>query len=1220
MAKNTGMRRFIIILGSLVGGLVLAGVVILLPPVQKTIGLAFLRAQADTAEAEALTFFPRVQVTGLTIEREGAVITAGSLDGDISLLSLFGDHYRADALAFKSLVIDLSDYEGPPPTEQPEPPPEPRPGEVRPFPGILAFFETSKLTVGQLSGDCEIILPDEGGTLTANFTEGQFSPGKPGSLTFNATFIQPGPENGRAHTVDGTLSLAQHANGARLELDANATGGAALPATRLTATVERSGGTESYRLRLTQAGQQNPLVSVQGSLEPSSGRISGKLSAQLARADVQSFMNTSGLPPFSMSLSSECLFNTSETEVDFSGKLDGSISPNEGSGKVLSVRGDIDAGVARSTFNLDSLNLRVSAAGSSEPLLTARLAQAFTLNLTGDSPDIPRGELLVLAANGLDIALLNPFLPDTRLGGSLAGQGTLSNDGQHLRLAFARPLEVSGFSLTSGQQRQLADLTVVAPLEAAYNPQDGTLMVTSSNFNVSDASGRQLIRVDSILSLSGDTQLTEVTSQGSFSFIPLLEQPFAGGTGVSRKLQQPLDARFESAFQLENGAYRIQEARLSATGSDATDIADVELLQELRLTHGSTARSLVTATPDGTVARLRLTSFPLALIDSFWADGSLGNGTVDGSLILAKSGEQLELSASDSAPIRAEGLSLQMDGKSFTRDLSVKATFNARFHSDSGVTEVSSIGLTLFANKISFLNLDGQLSLLPNVDFPLKSLSLDGDADLAMLLQQPTLAPYNNTLRGNVTAALDATFQPDGSAEGDAKITLTDAQTRSTQEVVNNASLVVQASRGQDREIEADASIDLKASEQSSARLNFSFVPEREQPAVFSLTGDTLVVQDLQLLVALFQPPGPKARQPVQSAQAKASPSTPASEPFWGTLASQGTVTLDHLIIGNRRLNQIEAQVTTTNRELRADPVRLLIDGNPLESDSLLTFDPSTPAQQRYRFEASIEGRELPAASLLPPPPGGQPVLSGGLTFEGEARSTGPDPDGLIEQLQGNFSAQIKNGILRGLASRQDALSRLGGVLHLGSLLGGGRDSPELQAILAIVERLEAMQFDTMRMQIERAQNLDIELTELIVENEDLRLSGSGKIAYRPDRSLMQMPLDIPLTLSVGGELHQRLEAANLIDPLPGDAEYLQFETFEIEGSLANIKTTLVRVLLRTVTGGGLRGLLGDDFGRRDETDSTGNAADGQGDNSPQRQPSPEEEAARRIIEGIFGQ
>jgi len=633
-------------------------------------------------------------------------------------------------------------------------------------------------------------------------------------------------------------------------------------------------------------------------------------------------------------------------------------------------------------------------------------------------------------------------------------------------------------------------------------------------------------------------------------------KPELGGLGE-------LTTQVDFAVRQAGADTRITELVISATG--AAPVAQARLLQGVEL--GRDAYELRVESPHDPVWELDLQGIPLAWLQPWLAPWVLDAKPLAGKLLGLVTPQGLRVITSE--PLRLDEFALAEAGNTLIDRGEIEIEMGA---------EVTTAGWQVELGRVSIAR-EGQESITLQArggrlqdDAGVTKLVGRLEADIAAAAQWPGLTDLMELTSGRMTAEFGVGL----------------SERLSIATALSIDDLNGPRSEGALPTLEADARLDVLADgvielhlpavisqgvQHSDITLNLRAEPQMGGwNFESSVSGSEIHIADLQALLAVLSADENVVQWSDQETATLRPVQVQPAVPFWrdltGTVQTNfGQVLMDDAPAITRFTGQVE--ISTDQVTLPQVSAQIGTEGNLLATGSLT---------HRAEGTSHYEGRgNISLTDVAIDPwlrwfdPTQVPVMSGRVNLDATWQAA-------VEQLSdlpsaGELSAQLTSsgGEIRALGVEIENYIQTGQtVAALGALLGSFTGNEEIQQQAGRMQSaadaaaaLSLVAFDQLSLNLDRAVNGDIILSDLSLISPSLRLLGEGRITYRPNLAFWLQPLEITLNLSARDQLGAALQQLGLLNSEADSLGYLPLiSSFTLDGSLARIGTTELQDLI----------------------------------------------------------
>lgn len=1208
--------------------LVIAGAIILVlnsAGIQKSLVMGqledkFQHVQLDYIKAGTSSFV----IKGLELDQDGTFIELESAEVNYALWSaLFSKKVVISKLAVAGLDVTLPaaretlpmgpgpvvlpgekiTYEEPTASKKSEPAPSTPDGPPPPFEGL--FQKTSipvELYIDGISVAATVKMTPEQ-SLVANISGGGIAPGKKGTIQLDASMKNASADAPAAQTdVSSTLTISQtngqQLNAILLETVADAKGGQLQAPLKVTATVDLSideAGLEHYKVDVANSEQTLNITSVT-EFNPEAKTLNGNGTLALVDRSIRHFVPSQPLPVFKV----DGTFGYELSSEDYTGK-----SHFETKGSVRELK-QVDSGLAQVpdlTFNaqyagsqtLDSVTMNTLTAAlksaGGPTLFSMALQQPITLG-EGSNLESLKGQVADLSLNGIKLAWLAPMIDDTDLqGGALSGQLQLVASGQKLQLKTTQPLKIDTLSVVQAGRPVLKGVSLSSQIDGTLTPDKLSLRLTKTR--LFDAAGENMLtlKLDSETALkngkpaSVDFQLNNVVF-----FQPIVAQP-----AINQPMTIPV--RLESKLSggwMQSGTASLSTLESTLVGGKATSYLAVKLLKELKidLNAGQIDPSTLI---QGDTLQIDFLKMPRALMNAMVKDMVFPSGDLTGQLIISGKGQTI--SVKSPSPLQLSDLSVTQNGKPLIRNISGTLSPVIAYTSDSIQADLNDLRIS---DKDAVL-ISGQLSttVAPQSENPLQKAVFDLQGSLAFLLRQPVAHPYNNLLAGRFLAKGHIDFANGGTYQ--ATVEASNLKVRSPRADFEVVSFKPTGTSKLPQSISIKAPLRVKGPSGTTALDIDGTVAMKPKVKQFDIkaTGQTIYLDDIQLLSAAFKNPDVAPAEPATTTAARQAatpaPSRPASKKAtpttvvapWAGYEGVAALTIERIRSANYDITDLVAKATVTEPTVVLKPARAKIIGAPLEAEAVVSCRPDTRPTEPFGIVASLSLSQFDVGKFLTlSKPGQATPLTGKFDITGKVNGFAPTMEALAQTAPGEFALKGGPGKMRALASvgggAEAAVGGLNSALGIaGSLLGKNSAGNIITVLRETINLMQNIDYNILEVQAKRAVNLNIILNPIRMQGPQLSLAGNGVVKNVADKPMPERPLDMSITLSAKDNAANLLNQLRLTSGKKDKQGYIQGPSFQVGGTpsspdFSELQSIIVNAATKMVTQGGLGGNVQD--------------------------------------------
>jgi hypothetical protein len=177
------------------------------------------------------------------------------------------------------------------------------------------------------------------------------------------------------------------------------------------------------------------------------------------------------------------------------------------------------------------------------------------------------------------------------------------------------------------------------------------------------------------------------------------------------------------------------------------------------------------------------------------------------------------------------------------------------------------------------------------------------------------------------------------------------------------------------------------------------------------------------------------------------------------------------------------------------------------------------------------------------------PTVEGLFTANGKLAGDGVNLGELAERVRGQFDLTSKKGVFRGLARTTSKVSSATKAVQLGAALGAllgsdsvARSAEKVAGTAYLVDELAAslgeFAYDQLSVKLSREEGLNVQLKEVSLISQEVRLVGSGLLTHAKGVPLLQQALSVELALAGRGKVQQVLDKLGALDGTRDDLGY----------------------------------------------------------------------------------
>ncbi len=1172
------------ITGLVVAGVVVLGAIILglaLTPALQTwaVRKAVAGQPGMTVEVDRVAAgFSDAEVVDLRYAQDGIVVTAKGVSAKYSAMDyLTGNRVNADSLTINELVVDLRNPTPKPAASAPAPTATTAPAAPKPpFAGLLQSAQLPMVVrLAALSTKGRILLPQQQ-TLVFELKGSDLETGRRGKIEWILDFDDAKPAAPlRALRATGSAVVQIAADGRidLVEVDTIAAAmGPKLPADRIQLTAKiaqpAASGNETYAavLNLLRGTAVEPLLKVNAQYTAAQQAIAGDWNLAVRSEQLAAVLAGFGLPEIAANGTGRFTFNPVNQAVAATGSLTAQLSKLallapalEAVGSV-STRLTFDGAFAGERADLNRLEFDATAADGRR-ILQVVSAQKIGYDLVGKRVTFAdaKAELARVTIQALPLAWAQPVAKPLVIDSgdlSLSVALEAEPDGSRVRVRTLEPLTLRAVTVRDGQTKLADNLNVSVRPAVDYSAT--RVLAELADLKISLPAG------DSVAGkLTAD--VTNVATKPAIAFTAALQ----GKLLAALKPYLPLDPGaltfdLAAAGRLEGDALQLTQYRTTVNRDAGGLLVSVELQQPIA--GDLKAKTFAGAKPDAVAARVRLGDLPLSWADAFVPNAKF-SGTAGGAVLDLTLKSLDDLAVAFTEPLQLRQIGAVLEGRPQLEKLDLTARLGATKRGALVTFDVKQIELKQGNAVLLGFSAVGETKLPAKPgDAPMLAAKGNLSADVPALMLQPGLAPYCTLSRGQIAATFDVALaaenlanvvfsaknlvaKADNRALGDLEFTLKAAQKADGSGTVQLPLTLTNAQRKSDLTVNAAF---------GKAAAGKTFVLNGK------VASANLFVADFEPLAALAPASEPAKPAPVTPADrkpalvgpkptAKADPKpTRDLAPFWQGVNGKVELDLKRVVYGaDAFISGIRGSATITDSRLALDGFEGRFKENPFKLAGGVTFSAQQP--QPYALAATADVQQLDIGEILRAAnPNEKPPLETQATVSAKLNGNGGNVADLAKNAFGRFELTGTKGTMRYLARK----GNLGTVVNIASfglaMLGAKQGSDTTVAVAELARALNEVQFDSVKLQVERGADLSFKLTSLEFISPILRLTGNGSVAAKDPEQIKDAPMNVLLQLGAKGELALLLQRVGQLGGTQDEkGYYLMSRNFSIGGTPA---------------------------------------------------------------------
>lgn len=1204
------------IVGFVVGGilvlLVIALALAFTPSVQTWAARKALAGQPGTKfeVTRVAAGMSAADITNVRYEKDGMIVTAKAISAKYTAMDyLTKKRINADAVTIADLEIDLRNAKpapapaapsasadtkagkstAPTPSSPSRPAPAASAEKKSPFEGLLKQAQLPfDVRVASLNAKGRALLPGNQ-VVTFDLKGAGIETGQNGKLEWTIDFADS--------TANADLRALRAVGQANVHIAADRRIDVAQVETvatplgpkftnqqiKLSARAEKptATGDETYvaEIGLVRGGASEPLVKVNARYLSAAREIAGNWDLAVRTEQLAGLLAGLGLPELAANGAGKFSLKPDSQAVAASGDLQARAAelqkfmPELAAVGAVQLKTSFDGGMADTIARLDRLALEVSGTDGRK-FAEVNSLQRITYTLADKRVVLadPKAELARISLQALPLAWAQAFAKGVKIDSgdlSLVLAIEAEPDGSRVRARALEPLALRAVTIRQGEKKVVDQVTLTTRPNIDYSAAKITAQladlkaVTPAGDSVSGHVSADVTHL-SAPAIVFAVQLQARAVSAHKAYVPLDTGPLAAAVNV--------EGRFEGQ------TLQVTKATKTVHREGGALLVGLELQQPVRA--DVKAATFSVPNPGATAARIRLGEVPLAWAEAFVPKskfaGVLGGATFD---VAARSADDLTVTTAE--PFAVRGATVTMDGKPLVQALDVSATLSATKRGNALAYDVKKVELKQGNTSLAALSVTGETTLGAKMVLAAKG---NFEADVPALMTQPALASFSTLSRGRITAAFDANVGD--TIQAKAQLAAKNLVAKQDNRVLGDLEMTVNANVKADGSGTVALPLTLtNAQRKSDVTIDGAFGKAANKPT-FLFTGkiasSNFYVDDFQPLAALA-PAGEKAPAPSSPAPRGTPPPRPTTPPsgpppstrdtvpFWAAVNGKAEVDLKRIVYGKDYvISGVRGTAVITDSKLSLDGLDGKFKENPFKLAGGITFAAQQPKPYTLTASADVSnfdvGEFLRAAN-----PNEKPALDTNATLSAKVNGVGGNVSELGKNAFGKFELSGTQGTMY-LLERKGAAGTL---VNIGSavatILGAARGSDTTLALAEIAKLLNAVRFDSVKLQIERGSDLTFKLTSLEVLSPILRMTGSGTVASKSTDDVQNAPMNIVLQLGAKDELGHLLQRVRMLGPTQDEKGYqLMSRTFTVGGTPSKPDSSSLWTILGEAAAGAL--------------------------------------------------
>ncbi len=803
---------------------------------------------------------------------------------------------------------------------------------------------------------------------------------------------------------------------------------------------------------------------------------------------------------------------------------------------------------------VEKLDLKLGAPAQADVLVVSGL-QTFRLQLGADGLTFenPRGDLATAALKGLDLAWLNPFLPELTVEGRVANAAlTLSAPtAKTLGVRASSPLIVQGLSLKSVGKPLLRRLDLVTTPTVGYGGDHLEVALTETALR---SNGHSLVIGEGHLKLTAISTTTPglvVAGTLALDLNALAAQPMVADALPQALPAIPITGNLAFALNGTSQAFTVSKAQADfKLGKRATVVMAAEpgLAVKTTLAAGENLAQHVI----GALA-LDIRDLPSGTLGEFIPLGNLSFAEINSSLRLRSDGKLLR--ATSLAPLAIEDVRVTDGTRALFKPFNLQTTANLRIERQSIRGSFETTALT-FAAQTGRAALAGNIKaeIEPGRKVPLTMLQADLTADLPQLLAQPAV------LRGHKLTSGSLSFKAKVNAERQLEATLLlDQLAASKPLAIQTFELPMTG------ELAADGGgFDFTAplvgrgkSGLTNATVSGHYAPQPDEPRVLRLAikSNVFYLNDILASLAAISP----SRVAVVEVAGKtkrvkiALNNTPDEKAAWKLIPYAVVIDLniDKLFYSDYlAFTEVGGELDLRRRKLALNRIKGRFHDSAITFDGVTNFKADTPDPYALRLAGKIVDFNLNEffTALIP---NEKSRVEGLFGVDFKAFGQFPNFSQLRNRVLFDIKMQSREGLFRPLPpdsglllGASDVLGIVGEVLSYVPTGGFGAG-----AVTRLVNYIAEIDYDTIDIHLVRDASRNVNVEQFLVLSPTIALTATGGIKYVAGHDILDSPLELNANLDMLGRGAAILYSMDLMQESQNAFGYWRGPEFRIWGT-----------------------------------------------------------------------
>ncbi|OHE70576.1 MAG: hypothetical protein A2007_05160 [Verrucomicrobia bacterium GWC2_42_7] len=1161
-----------LVVSALLGVGVLFGV-LMVPSVQKKLALSILQSRySDFSIKDIHVYLSHVKLGGVHFTENGTKIGVGSLDLRWSPIPfLLRQQVKIESLVVSDVIVDCSnDFSSGVKVAQLVPELHSMSASVLPkrefctsdFRGFLKYCSLPMLLqVKKLNIDAMALLPENKKVLLSIDAKNIF-PEKPSSLNIRGRALDlrknaPIESICFNNVVEFTQTSSAHIDKLQVTGDFQAFGPEAKHAPELKIELslqKKEPGEVFFANVFADKNMEESLLQITGSYDKKSRFAKGRVVAHVSCSQIQPFV-LFNLPSFNLQL--QALISANVALCNGAAVLESKIQAKQ-LGNLVPELAALDSAELRSSIdflfskqNIEVKSLRVNALDDKEnSLLTMGLLSPFKFDLktmkVAVAPDVR--DLLKIGIPSFPVEYLSAIASSYGYlveGENINGEILLScNEDKSLYLATPTPLTFDNLTVSSGKKKWIKNVTItvdpsISVLDEMVRYKISTKISTRSKPLLS------LQHTGSIKHKNYKPEVIEDEGIFSASLNTLSRQPIANG--YVKQINDPL--QFVAHYDVNVVPDKEAVVKAITMKLEKSDTTVLSLKSSEAISIDLVKKGETGLLPKVDLA-LSMSAFPMDPL-SCCMKGSHVSGILTGDFKIQSDGEMIAVRPNKLLVMK--GISFSKGREIFLKNVGIVCSPSVLYAPDCIQASVQSLQVEGGQSPI----LSGSIvaSIAPNATLnPLQKAAINIFCNINSLLQQPFFTGDKN-ITGSIHFEANANSEKSNKFLGKLVLEASHAENPSQSIFI---SAPIEGAFLKDNQIKLRVPLKIQGSDGTSD-LTFegSLTKEAHGFGFDASIGSTRFnIDDVMGLSAILQHKDTNAAPPKVTTSSKGvslveKPKDTA--PFWQGTLGQATIDAKSVLFNKKMLlKDAQAKLNISENKVDLTSLKALIYGAPLSCKGGIGFQQKAP--QPYSMDAQLRLENLNVGLLLSEFNGGTTPINGSFTTQADIKSQGINLESLENNIQGNASVSSKKGTITPFSVSKKAQVGTALLSIAGTALGAATNSAigNVGSFAgSAIAYFQEIKYDQILIQAKRDKSYDIEISQILLQNPELFVSGKGTVKFVSNVKIPDQPLSATVRIDALGQAAQVFDKIGLISPTKTDQGYYKGQTFAINGTLS---------------------------------------------------------------------